>query len=177
MTLGPDVWGPPGWKFLHFVALAYPENPTEEDKFKYKNFFTLIQDVLPCSICREHYKQHLVKYPLDDDTLLTTKSLLHWTIDVHNEVNIATKKRTLSYEEAIASIKSRNLVVKTDEPNEILNKPNESHNKTKASYNKMIKQPKISTNYTEPENKPNKMIYGIILIIIVIFLILKTKKI
>ena len=27
MTLGPDVWGPHGWKFLHFVAVGYPDFP------------------------------------------------------------------------------------------------------------------------------------------------------
>ena len=31
--LGPDVWGPHAWKFLHFVSLGYPDYPTNEDKF------------------------------------------------------------------------------------------------------------------------------------------------
>ena len=32
----PQEWGPHGWKFIHYVSLGYPENPTEEDKHKYK---------------------------------------------------------------------------------------------------------------------------------------------
>ena len=29
---GPDVWGPHGWKFIHYVTLGYPDKPTKEDK-------------------------------------------------------------------------------------------------------------------------------------------------
>ena len=34
MNMGPDIWGPHGWKFLHFVTLGYPEKPTENEKKK-----------------------------------------------------------------------------------------------------------------------------------------------
>ena len=58
MKSGPDAWGPHAWKFLHYVSLGYSSNPTREEKEKYKSFFLLLQDVLPCSICREHFKEN-----------------------------------------------------------------------------------------------------------------------
>ena len=38
-SIKPNIWGPHGWKFLHYVSLGYPENPTPEDKINYKNFY------------------------------------------------------------------------------------------------------------------------------------------
>jgi hypothetical protein len=40
---GPDVWGPHGWKFIHYITLGYPTNPTQEDKTKYANFFNALK--------------------------------------------------------------------------------------------------------------------------------------
>ena len=35
----PDIWGPYGWKFLHYLSFGYPTNPTIEQKNQYKTFF------------------------------------------------------------------------------------------------------------------------------------------
>ena len=55
MKIGPDVWGPHGWKFMHMIALAYPLTPTNEQKLHYREFFTVLQYILPCSICANNY--------------------------------------------------------------------------------------------------------------------------
>ena len=54
-SLQPQIWGPHGWKFIHYVSLGYPENPTINDKNFYKNFYYSLQDVLPCEKCRINY--------------------------------------------------------------------------------------------------------------------------
>jgi hypothetical protein len=72
----PDVWGPHGWKFFHFVALGYSNNPSDEDKLNYKNFFTIIPKILPCSICSNHYNKNLEKYPITDNVLSNRTNLL-----------------------------------------------------------------------------------------------------
>ena len=95
----PDVWGPPGWKFMHYVALGYPDTPTDHDKTAYKAFFESLQGVLPCQSCASHYRENLRKFPIGNH-LLDREALLRWTIDLHNEVNLANHKRVLSYEEA-----------------------------------------------------------------------------
>ena len=35
----PEVWGPHAWIFLHSITFNYPDNPTDDEKKHYKNFF------------------------------------------------------------------------------------------------------------------------------------------
>ena len=103
MSTGPDTWGPHGWKFIHFIALGYPNNPSEQDKVKYKNFFYLLGDVIPCIVCANHYKKNLEKINIDN-YLHSKNTLLHWTISMHNEVNISNGKPTYTFEEGMKMI-------------------------------------------------------------------------
>ncbi len=96
----PDIWGPYGWKFLHYLSFGYPTNPTIEQKNQYKTFFLSLQHVLPCSICSKHYSENLMKYSLDD-ALQDKDSLVRWVIDIHNSVNEIKNKKIYSYDEAI----------------------------------------------------------------------------
>jgi hypothetical protein len=100
MIITPEIWGPYGWKFIHMVTLGYPQNPTEEDKLNYFTFFTSIKNILPCSLCSNHYKLNLDKYPLDDNVLSSREALINWAIDMHNEVNISNNKKVLDYSTA-----------------------------------------------------------------------------
>ena len=106
MVITQKNWGPYGWKFMHMVALGYPINPTEEEKQNYKTFFTVLGDVLPCQMCADHYKENLIKFPLTDYILSSTDSLLKWTIDLHNHVNISIGKKIINYDDAIKLIKN-----------------------------------------------------------------------
>ena len=96
----PEVWGPSGWKFMHYVALGYPDDPTEKDKSSYKDFYESLSDILPCQGCANHYKENITKFPIDS-SLKDRDSLLHWTVDIHNEVNKQTGKKILSYDDAL----------------------------------------------------------------------------
>ena len=98
--IGPDTWGPVVWHALHYITLGYPTNPSEEKKQKYKQFFTLLSDVIPCSICATHYSENLLKMPLSDEVLSTKESLIKWLIDVHNVVNEMTNKPIVKYKDA-----------------------------------------------------------------------------
>lgn len=98
MGLSPEIWGSSGWRFIHSVALAYPIEPTEEDKENYKKFFESIPKVLPCSICGEHFQEKLDTMPLILDT---KKDLWEWTVDAHNQVNKENGKKELTYDEAM----------------------------------------------------------------------------
>ena len=96
----PEVWGPSGWRFMHFVALGYPDNPSEQDKLSYKQFYESLSEVLPCQSCADHYKENITRVPIDEN-LKDRDSLLKWTFDIHNEVNKLHGKKILSYEEAL----------------------------------------------------------------------------
>ena len=75
-----NVWGPPAWTFLHTVTYNYPENPTNEDKRNYLNFFDSLKHVLPCNKCKGHYKENLKKYDLNN-SLNSRQDLVKWLID------------------------------------------------------------------------------------------------
>ena len=97
---GPDVWGPHGWKFIHYITLGYPNNPTENDKLNYKTFYTSLQHILPCAKCANNYSHNLIKYPIDNH-LGSRDTLIRWVIDIHNQVNNETNKKEYNYEEAL----------------------------------------------------------------------------
>ena len=99
-NLQPDVWGPSGWKFMHYVALGYPETPTDTDKENYRFFYESLGNVLPCQGCADHYKENVLLHPISDH-LQSREDLLRWTFDIHNIVNEKNNKRQLTYEEAL----------------------------------------------------------------------------
>lgn len=122
MGYGPDVWGPHGWKFIHFITMGYPETPTEEDKKTYKKFFEMLGSVIPCRICGDHYKSHIKKHPIDDEILKDRDSLMAWGVEIHNIVNKNNGKKIYSVEEGIADIIKNNKVcsvIVNNLPNEV----------------------------------------------------------
>jgi hypothetical protein len=101
---GPDIWGPHGWRFLHYITLGYPNNPTQKDKDTYRNFIEQFKEIIPCEICKNHFKQNLLKHSLSDDIMSNKISFINWSIDMHNEVNKTNKKRILTYSEGLKEI-------------------------------------------------------------------------
>lgn len=106
MPIGPDIWGIHGWKFIHHIALGYPNSPTENDKNNYKSFFSLLGNILPCHLCTDHYNEHLLIYPLTNTVLSNKTNFINWTIDMHNEVNKKNGKKIYNYDEALKLIKN-----------------------------------------------------------------------
>jgi hypothetical protein len=98
--MDPKFWGPKAWYFIHSIALAYPEKPTELQKEKYKTFFLTLGDVLPCPVCQEHYKENVNETDLVH-SLRSRKYLFNWTVNLHNKVNVLNDKSVLSHEEAL----------------------------------------------------------------------------
>ena len=98
--MDPKIWGPHAWFFLNSVALAYPENPNEEQKIQYYNFFKSLSYVLPCKVCRENYKNHFFKNKLKNN-LNNKKQINKWLVDIHNSVNKIHKKKQFTYSEFI----------------------------------------------------------------------------
>jgi hypothetical protein len=101
---GPDVWGPHGWKFIHYITLGYPSNPTNKDKQMYYDFFMNLANVIPCSVCESHFKEHLKITPLDDDALSSKENLMAWGITMHNHVNASNSKKIYSVKDALRAI-------------------------------------------------------------------------
>ena len=98
-SIKPKIWGPHGWKFMHYVSLGYPDKPSESDKMNYKQFYYSLQNILPCEKCAQNYKHNLLKYPIDNH-LVNKDTLVKWVIDIHNQVNKELGKKEYDYNEA-----------------------------------------------------------------------------
>lgn len=83
------IWGESAWIFGHSITFGYPINPTIEQINNYKNYFTLLGDVLPCKYCRESYKKFITtgETELTNDKLKNRETLTKWFYNIHNKVN------------------------------------------------------------------------------------------
>tara|TARA_Y100001935_G_scaffold254190_2_gene262404 strand:- start:1482 stop:1883 length:402 start_codon:yes stop_codon:yes gene_type:complete len=96
--MDPNIWGSHAWLFLHTVTLNYPDEPTRFDKENYKHFFENLGHVIPCEVCKDHYKQNIRKYPIQLDS---KESLTKWLHHIHNLVNIKNGKDEFKYDDFI----------------------------------------------------------------------------
>ena len=86
MHLPPEVWGPIVWATMHLVSLGYAEDPSYSEKRAAKDFYNSLPHLLPCSVCREHFREVLKGLPVE--TWLDNRtSLIEWVWMVHNKVN------------------------------------------------------------------------------------------
>jgi hypothetical protein len=92
----PEIWGPHAWIFLHSISLNYPENPSELDKERYRNFFSNLQYILPCEKCAYNYGIKLKSNPIELDS---KSELIEWLIKIHNIVNESNGKKKISNDE------------------------------------------------------------------------------
>jgi len=87
MHIPPELWGPIFWSTLHITSLAYPDDPTYAEKRAAKEFFNALAHLLPCPVCRSHFREILQGSPidswLDNRTMLT-----EWVWKAHNAVNV-----------------------------------------------------------------------------------------
>lgn len=83
------IWGPGLWIGMHSITFGYPVKPSDEQKQKYRQFFTLIGDVLPCRYCRESYTSFITEgnVKITDKVFENRDSITKWLYDLHEEVN------------------------------------------------------------------------------------------
>jgi hypothetical protein len=86
MHIPPEVWGPFFWHTIHITALGYPLEPSYAHKKAAKEFFESLKVLIPCPICKDHYVEHMEKYPISPH-LDRRSDLFRWTVLLHNEVN------------------------------------------------------------------------------------------
>lgn len=96
----PNMWGPIYWAFLFSTVLGYPLEPGIDIQSAYWRFFRLLDQVLPCNICRVNYAEHFREIPLNF-YLYSRKALMEWLLILHNDINKSLGKSPLTLEEAI----------------------------------------------------------------------------
>jgi len=75
-------WGPSGWRLLHLIAASPIAN-----KQAVKEWFELLEYVLPCKYCRASFHDYMNIQPLTDATLKSPDTFGRWVYDIHNRVN------------------------------------------------------------------------------------------
>ena len=96
--MDPNIWGTHAWLFLHTITLNYPDKPTKFDMDNYKKFFENLGEVIPCEVCKAHYKKNIKMNPIQ---LESKESLAKWLHHIHNLVNVKNHKPEYSYDQFI----------------------------------------------------------------------------
>jgi hypothetical protein len=129
ISLTPGVWGPKTWFFLESMAMAYPENPTDDEKLSAKNLILSLKDLLPCWGCRVNFGKYLEQYTQTDplDKIVEKRgSLIEFIIASHNDVRVRTGVEPISVEDTF-----------------------KYYNKEYLSYVKKVKEPDGKEEFTQ----------------------------
>jgi hypothetical protein len=101
--MDPSVWGPPLWFVMQSIAMNYPEtNPSYLQQRNHHDFYHSLRNVLPCTVCREHYTELLKLYPIGP-SLGSRNDLVAWVVLIHNKVNARYDKAELSAADVAAT--------------------------------------------------------------------------
>lgn len=92
-------WGQPIWYILHMSAL-YAPNPIFQSFKVYKQMLTCLQYILPCPKCRFHLSENLKKINMERCGH-NQLELFKCSWELHNIVNVDTKKPALGFNEAL----------------------------------------------------------------------------
>lgn len=148
----PNIWGKHGWKFIHYVAQGYPNNPTSTQKKTYKEFFLKLGEILPCYKCSKNYQSHLQSNPLTMQILENKNNLENWVISIHNQVNQMNQKSILNLHQAKKTIKIDDCKI-----------------------DKQDNQDKQDNKYIQESNDISYIVIICILIAIILFLFIKNN--
>ena len=95
-----SVWGPSLWHYLNTMSFNYPNNPTNLQKKKYKQFIENLKFTLPCKYCRINLEKNLKALPLKDCNLVNRKMFSYYIYKLHEHINkMLGKKSGLSYDD------------------------------------------------------------------------------
>lgn len=97
-NLDPEVWGPHYWFFIHCVAMSYPNFPNAVTKKKYYEFFQNLPLFIPVEDIAAKFSKILDEFPVQP-YLDNREALIKWSWFVHNKVNVALEKPTISLDD------------------------------------------------------------------------------
>lgn len=88
--IDPVIWGPLVWNLFNDISIILDTHLFSEKLHNHGvNFFTFVEDLLPCIWCRESYSKFIKtnppKYPFID-----------WVYNIHDKVNTKLEKKSIS---------------------------------------------------------------------------------
>ena len=103
--MSPAVWGPIVWSTMHIVSLGYSDQPTQEESDSAIRFYESLQHMIPCPICKEHYRVFLEQMPVRN-AVQSRQTLIRWVFTIHNHVNEQLGKPQKTFQEYIQHMSS-----------------------------------------------------------------------
>lgn len=97
------IWGNALWKYMHYAAMNYPQNPTQEQIQEMESWLCSLATTIPCKKCSKHYRSYIEESKPELSNICSNKDMLFkFLVDLHNKVNQRTDKPTMSYDDAYA---------------------------------------------------------------------------
>lgn len=117
-TISPNVWGPSFWRLLNQIVRYshdFPHNLLDD----FVKLFTVLQDVLPCPLCRQHCGSI---YAANNNFLsqLTLHNSIKWLYTFRSYVNKYAKSETISYHDYIKMLHSHHHLISKNEVLDLL---------------------------------------------------------
>lgn len=99
---GTEDWGPLMWKILHSLAeKAGSSKSLQEEEREWNRLLMLTADILPCPVCKKHYKEVFHAFPIAPVLKMSAANanifLRTWLWTLHNEVNVGNGKPDLPF--------------------------------------------------------------------------------
>jgi len=117
MNISAQFWGKGCWDFLYSIAYASSSSVSSSDTSltleKFIELLGLLQYLLPCDICKQHYKEYIEKNPPSGDLKI-------WLNNLHNDINKRLEKEPVSLE-SIDSVIQKHIVVENVTANTVAN--------------------------------------------------------
>jgi hypothetical protein len=88
---------------MHIVSLGSPTRPSAEEQEGIRKFYESLQVVIPCPVCKNHYKEALKLMPMRTES---RDELVEWVYDIHNHVNDQLGKKQMPWEGFIEAMQS-----------------------------------------------------------------------
>ena len=98
----PKEWGPVVWKILHIVTEQLGKNTIpvmqNDEMTYYKAFQRKVYYILPCKLCRQHYKDYY-KNIRDVDYGIFKETSKTFFLNLHNDVNIRNSAKQFTFDD------------------------------------------------------------------------------
>lgn len=98
----PKEWGPVVWKILHIVTEQLGKNTIpvmqNDEMTYYKAFQRKVYYILPCKLCRQHYKDYY-KNIRDVDYGKFKETSKIFFLNLHNDVNIRNSAKQFTFDD------------------------------------------------------------------------------
>jgi hypothetical protein len=97
-------WGPVLWRIIHGLAERAERSFDRMDEIReWVKFIRATGDMLPCDICRKHFKEYTHQHPLTQLAILPQGQvkpwIKNWVWHLHNEINTGIGKEVFPYED------------------------------------------------------------------------------